>query len=262
MRYFKFVVALFLLIIVQNIWGQDSKEFRYLSIKLGLVNNFVFSLEENLNLLARTPLGDMALEPRDIINYTPGASFSILYNIDAYNDKLGFVFGVQAQNYGYSIQYISKDSNFVANDMFRASSVVIPLYIKFNPKSIFINQTYLTIGFKQYYNIDIKEYQTGSWLSSINIKQLEMSQVHHFTTGVFVGFNYNLGFVELEYNLNSFINKDFSLGTEDGTVRPFSNINSQMRIYLTAGFNFPINRWLSVRSWTAERIRRIFASNK
>ncbi len=253
------ILVVLLLFTVVSLWAQsDKKEYRYFAVKLGLVNNFVPFPEPNDNLLVRTPLGDMALTTRPTINYTPGAAFSVHYHIDANTNRFGIVIGGQVQNFGYSIQYMSVDSSFYATDMFRSTSIVIPIYIKYNPKDIFINQTYLTVGFKQYINLSVKEYQYGTWVEGVNVNTLTQAQVHRMTSSFFLGVNYSVYYLDIEYSLRNFVNKDFKTTTSEGVVRPFSNIDYRMNIYLTAGVNIPLNRWMTMRSWTAEKIRRIF----
>ncbi len=237
----------------------DNSEYRYFSVKFGIVNNVVPFPQGDENLLMRTPLGDMVTVPTHTINYAPGASFSLHYHIDAKTNTFGLVLGVQVLNYGYSVQYMSRDSNFSAIDMFRSTSVAIPLYIKYNPVDIFYNQAYLTIGLKQYINLKVEEYQLGSWMEEVKVNSLSQAQIHRFTSAFFVGVNYNVFYLNLEYNFKSFVNKDFKTATGEGVVRPFSNVDYRMKIYLTFGMNIPLNRWITMRSWTAERIRRIFS---
>ncbi len=260
MKYLK--IILFLAIIslpAANVFAQqDNSEYRYLAIKFGLVSNFVPFPNANNDLLVRTPLGDMALVPRNTVNYTPGGAFSIHYHIDAKSNKFGIVLGLQAQNFGYSIQYMSRDSGFYATDAFRSTSLVIPVYIKYNPRDIFINQSYFTVGFKQYINFSVMEYQTGTWIEGMRTRKLTQAQVHRMTSAFFIGYNYNIYYVNLEYSFRSFVNKDFKTTTQEGVVRPFSNIDYRMNLFITVGMNLPLNRWLTMRNWTAEKVRRLF----
>ena len=260
MKYLKVVIFLIIIQIpALSLWAQeDNSEYRYLAVKFGVVGNVVPFPNANSNLLARTPLGDMALVARRVINVTPGGAFSIHYHIDAKSNRFGIVLGAQVQNFGYSIQYMSLDSNFYATDAFRSTSIVIPFYIKYNPRDIFINQSYLTVGFKQYINLNISEYQSSTWIQGFNVKSLSQAQIHRLTSSFFLGYNYYIYYFELEYTLRNFVNKDFKTTTGEGVVRPFSNIDYRMNIYFTFGVNIPINRWTTMRNWTAEKIRRMF----
>jgi hypothetical protein len=261
MRYLK-IISVFIFINLINIVAisaqKNNSEYRYFSIKLGLVNNFVAFPEGNNNLVARTPVGDLPMSPRKIINYTPGAAFSFLFNFDAKNDKFGIVTGIEARNFGYSIQYASRLEGYYATDMFRSTSLIIPVYIKYNPRDVFINQSYVALGFKEYINFNVIEYQTSTWDLGMNIRRLTQAEINRMSPAFFLGLNYNLYYLNLEYSLRSFINKDFKAVTQDGVVRPFSNIDYRMNLFLTAGVNLPLNRWLTMRSWMAERIRRLF----
>ncbi len=250
--------SIIILLLTVYSFGQGGKnEYRYFSVKLGLVNSIVPLPEGNPYLLARTPFGDMAMQAVRTVNYTPGGAFGILYHIDAKSDMFGIVFGVQVQNYGYSVKYMTVDSNFFTQDQYRFTSVVIPFYIKYNPKNIFVNQVYMTVGLKQYVNILAQNYQTSTWNQAYNIRTLPGPEYHRVSTVAFLGLNYNVFYLDIDYVFNGVINKNYKTLTAEGVVSPYENVDYRMKFYITTGIHLPLNRWLTARNWTAEKIRRL-----
>ncbi len=256
MKRFLLVIVTFL---VATYSFAQKNEYRYLSIRLGTVNNYIFSPKSNEYLLMRTPYGDFYQIPQKYTNFTPGAEFNILYHIDAKNDKFGFVVGAGVKTYGNTIKYVSEKYGFKATDCYRAFSVVVPFYIKFSANNIYLNQAYMTFGFKQYFNIFVYNFQKASWQATNYIRSLSGEEYRFQSTAIFTGFNYNVFYFDLEYQLRSLLNKSYRTITSEGLVMPYKNLNFQANILFSMGIHIPLTRWTTMRYWAAEKVRRFFA---
>ena len=252
-------VAILTLIFIFNVSFAQDNEYRYFSFKIGLANNLYPKPKTNEYLLLHTPYGDFFQTPKPFINYTPGGVFNLLYHIDAKNDRFGIVLGAGVKTYGITIHYQSDTFNFKAYDQFQAFSAVIPIYIKFSGSNLYINQSYFTLGIKQYINFRIYNIQNGNWLNNKYIRKLSADEARLQTTALFTGINYNVFYFDLEYQLRSFINKKYRTLTQDGLVMPYKNLDFKTNLFFTFGIHIPLTRWITMRSWTAEQIRRFFA---
>ena len=246
------------LLIVSLSFAQKN-EYRYLSIRVGAVNNYIFSPKSNEYLLMHTPYGDFYQIPRKYNNFTPGAEFNVLYHIDAKNDKFGFVVGAGVKTYGNTINYVSEKYDFKVTDCYRAFSVVIPFYVKFSANNIYLNQAYMTFGFKQYFNIFVYNFQTASWSATKYVRALSKEEYRFQSTAIFTGFNYNVFYFDLEYQIRSLLNKNYRTVTSEGLVMPYKNLNFHANILFSMGVHIPLTRWTTMRYWAAEKIRRFFA---
>ncbi len=250
--------VILIIIFALNFSLAQDNEYRYFSFKIGLANNYYLKPKANPYLLLHTPYGDFFQTPKLYTNYTPGAVFNLLYHIDAKNDKFGIVVGAGIKTYGISIHYESDTFNFKAVDQYQAFSAVIPVYIKFSGNNIYINQSYFTLGIKQYINFKVYNIQNGNYLNNKYVRKLNADEARFQTTALFAGINYNVFYFDLEYQVRSFINKKYRTLTEDGLVMPYENLNFQTNIFFTFGTHIPLTRWITMRSWTAEQIRRFF----
>ncbi len=237
----------------------QKSEFRYFSFKLGTANNYIFNPSPNDNLLMRTPYGDFFQTPVKYTGFTPGGEIELFFHIDAKNDKFGFVFGGGIKNYGNSIQYVSNDGMFSVIDQYRATAVVLPVFAKMNPFGLYLKQAYFTTGLKFYINLFVYNIQNSNWLATNYVRKLSADEFHRQSTSVFIGFNYNVFYFDFEYQLRSLLNKDYRTLTDEGLVMPYSNLDYQSNMLFSVGAHIPMTRWITMRSWTAEKIRRMFA---
>ncbi len=257
MKRFALYITLVFLAITTG-FAQKS-EYRYFSFRIGTVNNYYPSPDENSNLLMHTPYGDFYMTPVKYVNFTSGGEFDVLYHIDATTDRLGFVVGAGIKNYGLALNYVVKDFGFRVRDEYRTTTLVFPLYAKLGARDIYINQSYFTVGFKFAINLMAYNIQTGNWENSTYVRKLTTDEFRRQTTSFYLGFNYNIFYFDLEYQIRSLINKNYRTLTLDGLVLPYQNLDFQANIIWSAGIHIPLTRWITMRSWPAEKIRRFLS---
>ncbi|MBN2663289.1 MAG: hypothetical protein JXR68_06535 [Bacteroidales bacterium] len=235
-----------------------KSEYKYFGIKVGIINNFSLPLNENNNVLIKSPKGDL-LKNYNIIpfTYTPGASFGIVYNFDFQNDKSGIVLGAEFSNFGFSNSYRSIELNYVVKEQIRVYSVGIPIYLKIG-NNVYKNQFYGTFGMQ--YNIYFmpQSFQKSNWNEQLYIGSIDKQASRSSSVSVIAGVNYNVYFIKMQLLSSNFVSKDFSTVIEEGTIKPYQHLNITNNLYITAGVNIPFTRWLTARNWTAEKIRRFF----
>lgn len=260
----KTLITITLLIFVFTSFSQSSltsgakSEYRYFGIKTGIVNNFSLPLNENNFIFIKSPKGDMTKKFNIVpFTYTPGASFSIIYNYDFKNDKTGIVFGTEFSNFGFSNSYRSDLLSYVVKDQIRVYSVGIPLLLKFGD-NVYKNQFYGTFGIQYNLYLMPQSFQTSNWSEQLYIGSIDNEASRMTSLSIVGGVNYNIYFAKVQYLTSNFISKDYSTTIEEGTIRPYQHLNFTNNMYLTMGANIPLTRWLTARNWTAEKIRRFF----
>lgn len=239
-----------------------KSEYKYFGIKVGLMNNFSLPLIENNNVLIKSPRGDL-LKTYNIIpfTYTPGASFGLVYNFDFQNDNSGIVFGAEFLNFGFSNSYHSIELDYIVKEQIRVYSLSIPVYLKFGD-NVYKNQFYGTFGFQYNLYLMPQTFQKSNWNEQLYIGEIDKQASRSSSISVITGVNYKVYFLKMQLLTSNFVSKDFSTTIEEGTIRPYQHLNITNNLYITAGVNIPLTRWLTARNWTAEKIRRFFRGNK
>ena len=261
---------------LSSIIAQKDSEYRFFGVKFSAVNNFSFGSESNNFVFFDSPYGDLMKENNSVISYTPGGAFSIIYNTDNPNDKQGFAFGIDVQNYGFKNLYKSTTSSFSVTDEYRVTSVGIPIYFKYWPSNIYKDQLYLTVGVQLNYNIATYNYQTSNWSRTMPncdplvndcdlvqyVHKLSSAKTKKIGLAATLGLNYNIYFINFQLLSPNFVNKKYTVTIEEGTITPYENINFMNSFYVQTGINIPLTRWLTARNWTAEKIRRTLLRSK
>ncbi len=234
-------------------------QWRYFSVKLGLVNNYIPIAKDNKYVLYHSQLGDLTTHAVNFINYTPGMTFGVLYHMDSHKGTFGWVIGLQVQNYGITQNYKTDIGNFKVYEQFRFTSLVIPFFLKFNNTDIYINQTYYTIGFKFYYNFLVNDIQIATGGGTPYFGRLTSGMYNKSSFALMGGLNVGVFYLDLDYQLKTVLSPKHEIITDEGIVLPYQNLDFQSRIYFTLGIHIPLTRWITVRSWTAEKIRRMLS---
>ncbi|MEA3450604.1 MAG: hypothetical protein U9Q83_01730 [Bacteroidota bacterium] len=270
---------LFILLIASSlsfVFAQKSSEYRFFGVKFSAINNFSFGHKTNNYVFIDSPYGDLLKENNSVISYTPGGSFSIIYNTDNANDKQGLSFGVNIQNYGFKNLYKSTTSNFTITDEYRVTTIGVPIYFKYWPSNIYKEQLYATFGVQLNYYMSVYNYQTANWSRTMPgcdplvndcdlvqyVNKMSAAKTKKFSLAATLGFNYNIYFINFQLLSPNFVNKKYTVTIEEGTITPYENINFMNSFYVETGINIPLTRWLTARDWTAEKIRRFISGSK
>lgn len=259
----KIYISALIIFFYSSIFAQAGlKEYRYFGIKAGLTSNFSVPNYNNNNLLLKSEYGDLLKDYKSKLTYSPGAMFEIIYNFDSKNNKRGFVTGISVENIGFGFNYINNDLGLTVNEYFRAVSVGVPFVIKYGTSNIYKNQFYLTLGLQYNFYFMQQTMQTSSWSNKMYVSNIPKEASTLSSLSLIGGVNYTIYFLRVHYYTTNFVNNTFTTSISEGTVTPYKHINGTNNIYLTAGVNIPLTRWLSTRSWTAEKIRRFIKGSK
>jgi hypothetical protein len=259
----KTALILTLLLTFSFVYGQKGSEYRYFGIKVFLTHNLSFPAPENNYVLLNTPYGDMLKQNNEIFAYTPGGGASFFYNFDFKSDKMGIVFGLDVQNYGFTNHYITLDNSFKLSNQYRALQIGVPIVLKMGSSNIYKNQSYFTAGiqFNQFFMI--QNIQKASWAEGAPyIGTLPKEEVKNSSISLMLGYNYNIFFINAQLHSSNYINPKYTTQTSEGIIKPYQHVNIFNNIYIQTGINLPLTRWLTARNWTAEQIRRTFKGSK
>lgn len=245
---------------------KKKSEYRYGSLKLFLVSNYHAASINNKNLLLKTPEGDMKQAIAGSFDYVPGLAFSYLYNLDAKEDSRdqllwGVVFGLEAQTNGFQTTYKTPNdaNNYRATDRYRATAISVPIYVKLGGRNLYRDQSYVTIGASYNYLLFVQNINTASWTDQRYSRLLTPDEKSNSAFSVFLGFNFNIYNIQLEYWPTNYINSEYKTPIENGVnAYPYSQVNFQNNIFIKTGMSIPMTRWLTSKNWYAEKVRRTF----
>ena len=261
----KIVVGSLFMLLFMSIFAQDEEtrkhsEYWYGSFKLSLINNISLPANENPNVFINSPYGHMPVNASPF-SYTPGINCGFYYNFDLKNNMAGLVVGLEFQNMGFSFKYKTKnpDYKYSCTNQFRANIIDVPVYLKLWNSDIYKRQSYVFAGLVYEKFIDIYNIQMSSWNTILYTRKLSDAEKIRSSWQSIAGLNYDIYFVSVRYSFSNFLNKDYMIVSDvEGTIRPYSNINFFNSLYVEAGLNIPLTRWLTTKYWTAEKIRRFF----
>lgn len=255
----KYIILFVIFLSFNSILNAQKNEYRYAALKFGITHNYnFFAARNNTDVMLRTSNGDMLKEPLAGFNYIPGGAFSFLYHLDSKTDKYGFVIGVEYQNNGFRSKYISENDKFTLVDQFRVQAVGVPFIFKFGGSNIYINQKYLFVGVEYNYFLYVQNIQKTNWndgkISSHVISPINGARKSGFV-GI-LGFNYYIFNFQAEYWASNYIFPGYQ--NLENNIKPYSHLPN-FNIFLKTSVTVPLTRWLTTKSWTAERVRRIFS---
>jgi hypothetical protein len=247
-----------ILILVAFVLKAQKNEYRYWAIKTGITHNYnFFAGRDNLDVMLRTVDGDMFKTAEGSLNYIPGGSVNLFYHMDSKTDKYGFIIGLEAQNNGFRSRYVSVNKNYWIVDQYRVQAVGLPFIFKFGGSNIYINQKYFFIGIEYNYYIVSQNIQRASWNSQIYSHALSTNEKSKSGVASFFGFNYNIFNFQIEFWTSNFINPDYIVLVDGTSLKPYSHIPGY-NFFLKTSITIPLNRWITTKNWTAEKIRRMF----
>ncbi len=251
----KLSVLVINILITFSIFSQS--EYRYFTFRVGAIHNFFGDNKNPQNRFLVVNGNDFLIKlssdvdgGKKYFNYTPGVSAGLVYNFDYKNEKFGINIGVEYQMYGNRTTYLTNNGKYKLIEKFKVHSIGLPLYFKIG-KDIYKNQTYLFFGGQYNYNISLVHSQTVDWTKD-NYKDSNPKLLNKSNLLFFVGINYYVISVEASYLTKNFV---FSNYVDENDFTPYGNKSKGMFLIKTS-ITLPFTRWLSMRSWTFEKIRR------
>ncbi len=255
----KIYITTALLFITIGLIAQKT-EYRYGAVKFLLIHNYSIPLASNANVLFDTPKGDMIKTRGSVLNYVPGFAFSYNYNLDAKNDKWGLVLGLEVQNNGYQSSYktTNPENTYRATDRYRTTAIGLPIYLKLGDRNIYRNQSYAIVGFQYNYYLYVQNVNTANWTTQRFSRLLAGEEKRGSGVSFFLGYNYNIYNVQLEYWFTNYVNRKYIVPVEGTNAAHYAQTNFSNNIFIKTGINIPMTRWLTAQNWRAEQIRRFF----
>lgn len=244
-----------------------QSEYRFISVRLGLNHNaFSPKPEAAPYHFGNTPIsniGDLKLEVADrYIDYNVGFLADIYYHFDFQNDKVGIVAGAEFANNSVSTKYVSPLHDYEVVDRFKMYSVGVPLMVKVG-ENIYRDQFYFFAGGQFNYNLKMVEVQRPSWTDHVAERELQSDEMATYNYSFFIGVNYLVFNLQLDFMPNTLFNTDFQ---QAEAVNP----NEKLLIYenqpkflmaVKTSIHIPLSEWLVIKSWEAEKIRRMIPGN-
>jgi len=236
-KYFLLILSMFLTVSCSK--AQYNSEFNYFSISGGLTHGlFNFQdLGETNKLLHIDGTNEQFINSDKLqANYSLGMNIGLYYNFDFRNNNMGITSGVQYHLIPTSRSYISDPSEFNIKENNLISSISLPLFFKYG-KDFYEPMRYLFIGVQaNYYLVGKSNYK---YLSGTVKYKLSNKMLIDFTPGFFVGFNYNILNVKIEYSPFQVL-KEGPLNT--GDISENKGLSKHF-IFLQTNINIPVNTW-------------------
>ncbi len=233
-------------------------EFRYFVLKAGAVHQIMSPQPDTLNnLFLNTADGQMRLTPDTafFVDYVPGFHADLHFHFDFSNDKGGIVLGAEYQNTGISAKYRTVYGDYTLIQTHRINSVGIPVFLKFG-NEIFNKQKYFFAGLKYNFNFAVQVTDKVNWSITPRSKWLTDNEFVSNNLTFFIGFNYMVLNIQLDFMPTTFLNKEYPL-TLNGTVKPYSTQPDKI-FFLKTSINVPLSKWTTSKSYFINRMVRKF----
>ncbi len=251
------IFILFSLLIL-TLTANAQWEYTYFAFDAGLIHNFVGSKRDSIsNTFLNTPDGEYQLytktdkNPNNYFPYSTGYYIGLDFHYDMKSDNGGIVVGAKYTVNTFKYHYVTLNPNYEMTQQFYAYSLAIPVYVKFG-KKIFKKQKYLFAGIQYNYHLFLKEVETPSWATQTSTRWGSTAEISKSSNTFFIGVNYLTFRLQLDYTPKSF----FNTGYQDlNDIYTYTSMKGKY-LMLRTSFTIPLNEWLFMNSWTAEKIRR------
>jgi len=233
-------------------------EFRYFVLKVGATHQMMSPSPKAINnLFLNTQYGEMRLTPDTtfFVDYVPGFNVALHFHFDFSNDKGGIVIGAEYQNFGISSKYKSVYGDYSLIQTHRLNSIGIPIYLKFG-NEIFNRQNYFFAGLKYNFNLAVRTTDVVNWSIEHKSKWLNDNEFVSNNLTFFVGFNYMIFNVQLDFMPTTFLNKEYTLNL-NGSVKPYSTQPDKL-FFLETSITVPLSKWTTSKSYFINRMVRKF----
>jgi len=258
----KKLLAIISLILMHSV-ANAQWEYAYFVFDAGINHNFSGPKPDSINnTFVSTPDGEYQLFTKTDVqknNYLPyalGYYVGLDFHYDLKGDNGGIVIGAHYNNNAFRYHYVTLNQAYGMAQQYNAYSLSFPLYIKAG-KKIFKQQKYYFFGAKYNMHLSLKETHKPDWTEQTSVRWADKAEITEASTSIIAGINYYTLRVELEYTRKPFFN---SLYTDLNQVPLYSSAAGNY-LFLKTSFTMPLNDWIFLVSWKAEKFRRKFKRN-
>jgi len=238
-------------------------EFQYFDLKVGL-NHHAFSPQPDTlnNLYLKTPDGQMRMFPTEkFFDYVPGINAGLHFHLDFQNDNGGFIIGAEYFNYGTSSKYENFNKFYTLTSTKRIHGIGIPMYVKFG-NEIFDKQQYFFAGLQYNINVTLQTFERVNWIVDYRSTWVKNTEFTKNNTIIFIGFNYLIVNIELDFMTKNFLNAAYSVnkGTTEKPyiIAPYT-VQTKNLFYLKTSVNIPLSEWTTRKNyWLHKTMKRFF----
>ena len=194
----------------------QKSEYMYTALRFGMSHGYSVQPVFNEFKYLNTPVGDMqAIPSASFFAYVPGFVADLYYHFDFVTENAGIFVGLEYNYYGISSKYETKSGGYSAVEKNMTNSIGVPLAFKFWPK-LYKNQQYIYVGLKYSFNLTMSSVQKVSWEEAMAVEKIDAEQFRRSNFGFFLGFNYLVFNIQLDYVPGNLFNMDYI----DETVSP------------------------------------------
>jgi len=270
-------------------------EFQYFVVRAG-INHSIISPQPEIcsDKFIKTPGGELPLystrkfvEGNWFTDYTVGHVVDLLFHYDTKSNKFGIALGIEYSSTAISARYTSEEQDYSMTERFRNYAVGVPFMLKFSDE-MFDRQKYFFVGARYEKNLKVVHKQIPDWLE-VNqsteqmIRWCEPLEFNEYNLSFFVGFNYAVFNIEINYLPSSFMNPQYAMENpryngqlynelveaenpsgfnpkehDPGTAEffPYQN-HPKNYLSLRTSLTLPLNTWSS-KNWLIQKIIRKF----
>ena len=205
MKKFFILTTVFLFFVYSNIKAQIDKEYNYFSVSSGIINSFgSFHKKGATSKFVFTDNDTEEFISKNKFNFSYNFSINsgVYFHHDLRNNNWGFVTGLNYQNYVFNTVYYTSVSDIKVNEITKINSFSLPVYVKYG-KSFYEKMNYSFFGVQFNYNYLLKQI----FKSKIQMPEVKFEKFFYnqFTPCFFIGYNYLIINLKLEYHPVSFI---------------------------------------------------------
>lgn len=241
-------------------------EYAYFAFDAGIIHNFTGPFRDSIsNTFLNTPTGDFQLytktdkNPNNYLPYALGYYVGLDFHYDSHSDNFGIVVGAKYTINPFKYHYVTLNDNYDLTQQLYAYSLSLPVSIKLGEKifkkrgqGIFKKQKYFFVGFQYNYHLFAKIVETPSWGEPPATRWATTAEINKSSKTFFIGINYLTFRIQLDYTPEPFFNTNYQDANE---IYTYTSTKGNYLMVRTS-FTIPLNDWLFLNSWTAEKIRR------
>ncbi len=235
-------------------------EYTYFAIKTGFTTTYttpqqttapyIMSVNESGNYVKLFSAKELKLAPEYNLNFRPFVSF--LLNYDFTNDRGGLLGGINYTSFTLSQNfYEEKNPSPQLTRNITVHSVGLPLLLKLG-KGIFDMQRYFFVGAQLNLNQAITIKEMVPWSNQAYSRTVTSNQFQSQNLQFIIGFNYLVFNIELDYQPNNFLNKNYV----DANNVPIYSQQKDDIIYFKTSMTFPFTPWLSTKSYWLYKLKQ------
>lgn len=198
------------LILITYSVNSQTNEFQFFSYRISLIHKMFHPQPGNPvdNYVAGpdNQLHQLISVENILFDYNLSFGCDVFYHFDFHNDKMGITTGLSFLRNKYHFNYSTDVHDFKLIDSYITTELGIPLFFKYDPKSIFKKMRFAYGGLKMNYILVAKNKNNYLDNTMYKLKREELIPIQFSLTG---GFNFCILNFEIEYFPTILFNRSF-----------------------------------------------------